>query len=283
MNVTTDLLNQALLRLFQPGLTLSSYAARSSAFARALVGCDLTAFAAYTPVAGELAVDFDDCIPGLAESIEGFVRHMAKYPFSDFDPRSTNWKPFLRGDFVSERQFRDLDVYQEGFRLAGITDHSAIPIRTGEGKILYLGIERCGGAFKADEVRLLDVMQPHLENARALALAGAAVSLESIVPEDFRDEGLTCRESEVFHWIIQGKSNGEISVLLGLRLATVKSYVFNLFNKLGVSNRHAAILRGLEIVQRRQLPESSPARAFTRVCAKAPVSSAEVGNLNVKL
>lgn len=271
MKVQTKDLNRAMLELFEPGLTLASFPVRCSRFAHRLIGCDLTAFAGYTPSTGELTVEFDGRTPGMMKCVEGFVRYMSKYPFTDFNPRSTNWKPFVREEFVTLRQFRETDVYRDGLRHAGISDHSAIPIRTSEGKILYLGIERCeGGTFREAEVEILGLMQPHLENARALALAREAVSADAVEPEDFREAGLTPRETEVLYWIVQGKSNVEISGVLGLKVSTVKSYVFEVFNKLGVSNRHAAILRGLELAQQHQLAGGSPARGFTRVTAMAP-------------
>lgn len=275
MHLSPDRFNQALLGLFRPGLTLASYPARCSSFARRLISCDLTAFAGFTPSTGELTVEFDGRTPGMMKCVEGFVQCMSKYPFTDFDPRSTNWKPFVRAEFVTARQFREMDVYRDGLRHAGISDHSAIPIRTSEGKILYLGVERCdGGLFREDDVEILNLMQPHLENARALALVREAVSPDAMEPDDFSGTGLTPRESEVLYWIVQGKTNAEISGVLGLKVSTVKSYVFEVFNKLGVSNRHAAILRGLELAQQQQLEAGSPASGFTRVSAKAPKSRA---------
>ena len=271
MNVQTKVLNQAMLELFEPGLSLASFPVRCSRFAHRLIDCDLTAFSGYTPSTGELTVEFDGRAPGMEDGLLGFVQYMSKYPFTDFDPRSTDWKPFVREQFVTLRQFRELDVYREGLRHAGISDHSAIPIRTSEGKILYLGVERGdGGTFREADVEILKLMQPHLENARALALAREAVSADAVEPEDFQGAGLTPRETEVLYWIVQGKSNVEIGEILGLKVSTVKSYVFAVFNKLGVSNRHAAILRGLELAQQHQLAGGAPARGFTRVTAMAP-------------
>lgn len=61
--------------------------------------------------------------------------------------------------------------------------------------------------------------------------------------------GLTPREAEVLHWLGQGKSNPDIAAILTLGLATVKTHVLHIFEKLGVENRGAAILRTLEIAE----------------------------------
>lgn len=52
--------------------------------------------------------------------------------------------------------------------------------------------------------------------------------------------GLSPRQDAVLHWITRGKSDREISALLGIGLRTVHEYVRRIFNTLGVDNRHAA-------------------------------------------
>ncbi|GAA5116917.1 hypothetical protein GCM10023212_04600 [Luteolibacter yonseiensis] len=52
---------------------------------------------------------------------------------------------------------------------------------------------------------------------------------------------LTIREREVFDWLRAGKSDAEISVILGCAVRTVEKHVANLYHKLGVRNRVAAI------------------------------------------
>lgn len=56
---------------------------------------------------------------------------------------------------------------------------------------------------------------------------------------------LSPRESEVLHWLTEGKSNAEIACLLAIQPGTVKRHLENLYAKLGVENRHAACLWAL--------------------------------------
>jgi DNA-binding NarL/FixJ family response regulator len=58
--------------------------------------------------------------------------------------------------------------------------------------------------------------------------------------------GLTPREAEVLLWVAQGKSNPEISTILGAAENTVKVHLGRIFEKLGADNRHAAALIALE-------------------------------------
>lgn len=57
-----------------------------------------------------------------------------------------------------------------------------------------------------------------------------------------RARTLTAREHEVYFWLSQGKSNEEISIILGISAHTVKNHVDHIFQKLGVCNRLAAAL-----------------------------------------
>jgi len=52
--------------------------------------------------------------------------------------------------------------------------------------------------------------------------------------------GLTIRESEVLVWIAAGKSNRDISEILGISPRTVNKHLEQVFTKLGVENRAAA-------------------------------------------
>ncbi len=53
---------------------------------------------------------------------------------------------------------------------------------------------------------------------------------------------LTPRETEVLHWLAEGKSNSEIASVLGLTSGTVKLHVERVLAKLSVPNRTAAAL-----------------------------------------
>ncbi len=60
--------------------------------------------------------------------------------------------------------------------------------------------------------------------------------------------GLTAREREVLSWVARGKTNGEIAELLWLAPSTVRKHLENVYAKLGVSTRTAAVARFLGLV-----------------------------------
>jgi DNA-binding NarL/FixJ family response regulator len=63
--------------------------------------------------------------------------------------------------------------------------------------------------------------------------------------------GLTKREAEVLLWVAQGKSNGDVAILLGMAEKTVKKHMGNIFEKLGLEGRNAATVRALEVLSAR--------------------------------
>src|SRR5688572_5252703 len=72
--------------------------------------------------------------------------------------------------------------------------------------------------------------------------------------------GLTPREAEVLLWVAQGKSNGEIGVILGMSEKTVKIHVGHIFEKLGIDNRNAATVRAIEVLSAPSAKTKPPTR-----------------------
>ncbi|ULA63387.1 MAG: HTH luxR-type domain-containing protein [Nitrospira sp.] len=62
--------------------------------------------------------------------------------------------------------------------------------------------------------------------------------------------GLTARESEILEWVVQGKTNPEIGMILGISHRTVQKHLERIYIRLGVENRHAAMAVALEVLQR---------------------------------
>ncbi len=60
-------------------------------------------------------------------------------------------------------------------------------------------------------------------------------------------EPLTPRELEVLQWVSSGKSNAEISMVLGISVCTVRVHIQSIFNKLPANNRTHAAARGAQL------------------------------------
>lgn len=61
--------------------------------------------------------------------------------------------------------------------------------------------------------------------------------------------GLTPRVAETLLWLAQGKTNGDIAVILGISESTVKKHVLEIFGALNVETRTAACLQAVEVLR----------------------------------
>ncbi len=58
--------------------------------------------------------------------------------------------------------------------------------------------------------------------------------------------GLTPRRAEVLLWLAQGKTSGEIAIILGVSVSTVHKHTERIFEKLGVETRTTAARQAME-------------------------------------
>ena len=64
--------------------------------------------------------------------------------------------------------------------------------------------------------------------------------------EDFQRPELSRREAEMLFWVSKGKTDSEIAGLCAISIRTVQKHIENVFAKLGVETRTAAVMAALE-------------------------------------
>lgn len=262
-------LSRHLAELFAPGLDPVTFRARTARILRDACECQIVSFATLDPVTRALDIDFDPFVSDLGAALEGFGRHMAKYPCFNFDPTVAGGRPFLRGDFLSDEEFYSSPVYLEGFKLAGISDHAAVLLPSIDSSVFFLGLEKCDGAtFRPEHRERCVVLQPHLANARLLALSFTTLEHALSDPSALTRAGLSPREADTLALLAAGKSNAEIAIVLGISLPTVKGHVSAIFDKLGVDNRHAAIVRAHQLMRPPSLPSIPTTQRASTIAAK---------------
>lgn len=254
--------------IFSPGLDIVSFRNRSAILLRRATGAGIVSFAELHGTSRRLDINFDPLVAGLPEALAGFGRHMAAYPCFNFDPTVNGGRPFLRGDYLSDEDFYAAPVYLEGFSKAGITDHAAMLVHSEPERIFFIGLELLAGTFQPVQREILEMLQPHIINAYRLALQLSNLEEALGDAEVFRKAGLSARQADVLSLMARGKSNPEIGTLLDLGLTTVKSYVKAIFDKLGVDNRHAAILQAHQLVRCVSEPSAQAGRLATEAATR---------------
>jgi DNA-binding CsgD family transcriptional regulator len=131
----------------------------------------------------------------------------------------------------------DERAHREAIMEAGLTEALILPLYgpAGRNAAVFLG------------QRFDDMSYDALDWSEMQMVAQAAHSRSfAVVPQRGPEShGLSDREVEILRWVAQGKSNGMIAEILGIAPGTVDTYLRRLFEKLEVSDRTAAAVKGM--------------------------------------
>jgi DNA-binding CsgD family transcriptional regulator len=130
-------------------------------------------------------------------------------------------------------------MYTEVMRPQGLDNHIGLYLSeppgpdAGPGRTVRLFFLRQAGLdFSERDRALLTLLRPHLQQAYH-----DAERRRSPVPN------LTARQWDLLHLVAGGRSNFQIARQLGLSEGTVRTHLENIYARLNVSNRTAAVVR----------------------------------------
>lgn len=142
-------------------------------------------------------------------------------------------------DFYSVREWHSTGMYRDVIRPQGIDNYIGMCLSeppgpdAGPGRTVRLFFLRGPGPdFSERDRALLTLLRPHLQQAYH-----DAERRRSPVPE------LTPRQWDLLHLIAGGRTNIQIARQLGLSEGTVRTHLENIYSRLQVSNRTAAVIR----------------------------------------
>lgn len=161
----------------------------------------------------------------------------ATYPLSIMRLSSAT-RPCRLSDFISRRALHRLEYYDYVLRPFGIEYQMRLwlPPSPGISRVFSFNRRRADGDFSDRDASLLGLLRPFLIAMHdRFELREARISLEA--------SGLTAREREILQWVARGKTNQEIAALLVVSAHTVRKHLENIYAKLGVHTRTAAVAR----------------------------------------
>jgi len=135
----------------------------------------------------------------------------------------------------------------EHFEMCGMAEmpHTLLMRLPGKGETHWtLDLARTGRDFSPRDVLLMDALRPALITYESLrTLAATVEALRSVRPGSIGDDVLTAREREVLDLVAGGETNAAIAERLWISPRTVKKHLENVYEKLGVGSRTAALAR----------------------------------------
>lgn len=154
-------------------------------------------------------------------------------------------------DCISQREFEEMALYNDIMKPMDVAYQLVVGLQIPH-HVAGMTISR-DRDFTEDERNLVQAIAPHLAlahtNAATLTTLRRIQSAAVPATEALMVLGLTRREAEILHWIIQGKRDAEIAAIVGAKPRTVQKHVQNVLLKLGVENRTTAASEAIRRVQ----------------------------------
>ena len=184
-------------------------------------------------------VPFTDT-PGWEDIDRAYWRHYWDSRFCSYPDRTPDLRSVIKiTDFYSARQWHSTAMYADHDRPMGLERclmlclPEAQPRTAGPGRHVRLYMLRGPGPdFSERDRALLTLLRPHLHQAYL-----DAERRRHPVPR------LTPRQNDLLHLVAAGHTNTQIARRLGISEGTVRTHLENIYEKLHVSSRTAAVTR----------------------------------------
>lgn len=172
--------------------------------------------------------------PGLAPT---FWSHYWDCPPCSYPERTGDFRSVMKiSDFYSERQWHSSPMYVEYLRYFSVGHELIACLPAQPGKSIRLLLRRERGDFCERDRLVVTLLRPHLH-----AVYQDSQRRRAGTPK------LTVRQWELLRLVAAGHSNADIARLLFLSEGTVRKHLENIFERLHVSSRTAAVARALPL------------------------------------
>jgi DNA-binding CsgD family transcriptional regulator len=171
---------------------------------------------------------------------QAYWKHYRHSRFCSYPGRTGDLRSIIKiADFYSARQWHSTGMYTDSDRLIGV-EHclmlclpAAQPPTAGSGRHVRMYFFRGPGPdFSERDRAVLTLLRPHLDQAYREA-------------ERHRHPAprLTPRQQDLLGLLAAGHTNSQIARRLGIAEGTVRTHLENIYERLGVSSRTAAVTR----------------------------------------
>lgn len=217
------------------------FPARAISVATSLASADSCSYNHFGDT-GLMAVRVDPPdLDSFPDAVAVFGKHLREHPVLRHYQATGDPAARRISDFTSDRQFRNLALYQEFYRRRGTNYQLDIGVPVAGG-LIVVALNRHQGDFSDEEAGLADLLRPHI--ARAAVIAGAlSQPLPSPPPAPDGSPHLTARQASIVRLVAAGQADRQIARSLGISIRTVHAHLQNIYRALGVSSRTEALAR----------------------------------------
>jgi len=179
---------------------------------------------------------------------EAFARFAHQHPVIRHHGETGDPRPRTLSDFLSEEELHALDLYRAVYRRMGAEDQISFILPSPPGTVVGIALNRPSRGFSTAERELIELIRPHLtQSFRDVHLRDSADPLAAV---RLRGLGLTDREAEVMHLLVEGLSTAAVAERLSISPHTARHHVAGIYAKLGVSSRAAAVAAALRVPEK---------------------------------
>jgi DNA-binding CsgD family transcriptional regulator len=250
-------LNDSVLTLYSD-YRAETFPARLQRALSTLIPADITAVECFDAKAAWTGRMFADPAPLVERHFRAFLQERVSHPLFALFVAGQLWQPVRISDVLSLRTLRELAIYSEFLNPLGVDRQMAIASRRVDGSAAVLVVSRKGREFSGPEKARLAAFIPHVNAAERTADAIDQRQADSttqhagdlfarVAPSTLKASlTITEREAEIVWWLAHGKTDAEIATICGMSKRTVQKHCENVYRKLGVECRTAAVMRALE-------------------------------------
>lgn len=116
-------------------------------------------------------------------------------------------------------------------------DGVGIPMHSANGEVAAIGV--------ASSERMGDIAPHQMSLLHAYAFQFHHAYTAKLAAEETPRIALTPKESEVLHWMAEGKTLNDIAEIMHLSEDTIRYYLKAIYRKLGVNQRTQAVIKGI--------------------------------------
>jgi DNA-binding CsgD family transcriptional regulator len=213
---------------------------------RHLIPCDAIGYNEVDLESGKTFALLEPSEAAFAGGLEAFARLAHQHPVIRYHAETGDPSPRAISDFLSQEELHSLELYQLVYKPMGAEDQLSFILPGPPGIIVGVAMNRSTRGFSPLERELIDLVRPHL--SQAILDAHMRDSFDPAATKRLRELGLTERQSEVMRLLAEGLSAAELAERLSISTHTARHHITNIYARLGVSSRGAAVAEMLRSV-----------------------------------